>query len=264
MNSAGTAGEGAKARATKANRVYAALREDVLSGRLCAGAVLDEAALALSFEVSRTPVREALRSLQRDGLLLEGARRQLFVIDVSEHRREVVLLREALESAATVEACRRLEPADLDGLRLAVIRQRRAARAGDAQEFFRLDEEFHRALAGVARMPLLSMLLGRLGAFVHLARADQATGTGHMLGVAGEHERLLDLLEERDALTLRAALITHIHDLAPRHPAGAPHGETRRDAAADRRDEGALPGEPGEGALAERPDAGPPGAPSAR
>ncbi|MFJ5675598.1 GntR family transcriptional regulator [Streptomyces sp. NPDC093097] len=254
MDSAGTAAEGARARTTKANRVYAALREDILSGRLCAGAVLDEAALARSFDVSRTPVREALRSLQRDGLLLEGARRQLFVIDVSEHRREVVLLREALESAATVEACRRLEPADLDGLRLAVIRQRRAARAGDAQEFFRLDEEFHRALADVARMPLLSMLLGQLGAFVHLARADQATDTGHMLGVAEEHERLLDLLEARDALTLRAALITHIHDLAPRHPSSAPHNETGRDTTTDRRHEKDQPGEPSDGALEEQPD----------
>ncbi|MDX2394083.1 GntR family transcriptional regulator [Streptomyces sp. DK15] len=214
--------DGTRGRATKASRVYAALREEILSGRLGAGAVLDEADLAGSFEVSRTPVREALRSLQQDGLLLDGPRRQLFVIDVSEHRREVVLLREALEGAATVEACRRLEPADLDGLRLTVIRQRRAARSQDTDEFFRLDEEFHRALAGVARMPLLSMLLGQLGAFVHLARAGQATDTDHMLGVAEEHERLVDLLEARDALTLRAALTTHIHDLAPRHTAGAP------------------------------------------
>ncbi|MFI1162821.1 GntR family transcriptional regulator [Streptomyces sp. NPDC020801] len=216
---------GTQGRATKASRVYAALREDILSGRLGAGSVLDEAELAGYFAVSRTPVREALRSLQRDGLLLDGPRRQLFVIDVSEHRREVVLLREALEGAATVEACRRLEPDDLDGLRLAVIRQRRAARSDETDEFFRLDEEFHRALAAVARMPLLSMLLGQLGAFVHLARAGQSTDADHMLGVADEHDRLVDLLEARDALTLRAALTTHIHNLAPRRAPAAPEGD---------------------------------------
>ncbi|MGW1076093.1 GntR family transcriptional regulator [Streptomyces sp. NPDC002537] len=215
-------------RATKASRVYAALREDILTARLAAGSVLDEAELAQVFNVSRTPVREALRSLQRDGLLLVGARRQLFVLDASERRREVLLLREALEGAATVEACRRVEPEDLDELRLAVIKQRRIARSSDPGDFFRLDEEFHRTLAAVARMPLLSQLLDQLGAFVHLARIGESTDREHMLGVADEHERLIDLLEDRDALTLRTALVAHIHDPRQRHTA-TPRDGGRRD-----------------------------------
>ncbi|WP_307831810.1 GntR family transcriptional regulator [Prauserella cavernicola] len=202
---------------TKVDQVYRALRDDILAHRAEQGAALDEAALAGSFGVSRTPVREALRLLQSEGLLVAGPRRQLFVVDLSDrHRREVAILRDALEGSAAVEACEQRRPEDLDALRLLVLKQRRAARSADAEAFLGLDEEFHRDLAGVARMPTLSTLLGHLGAFVRLARIGEPTGADHMLGLADEHDHLLDLLEARDAEGLRTALSTHIHDTGQR------------------------------------------------
>ncbi|MEU6642802.1 GntR family transcriptional regulator [Saccharomonospora sp. NPDC046836] len=202
---------------TKVDHVYRALRDDILGGRAEQGAALDEAALAGSFGVSRTPVREALRLLQSEGLLVSGPRRQLFVVDLSDrHRREVAILREALEGSAAVEACSQWLPEDLDNLRLAVLKQRRAAKAEDTEVFLNLDEEFHRELAAVARMPTLSTLLGHLGAFVRLARIGVPTGTEHMLGLTDEHDHLIDLLEARDADGLKTALSKHIHDTGPR------------------------------------------------
>ena len=204
--------------ATKADRIHDALRRDIIAGRFGQGVPLDEAALAETFGVSRTPVREALRRLQSEGLLVAGSRRQLFVVDLSEsHRREVAILREALEGTAAAEACMRREPDDLDQLRVAIMRQRRAARADDADTFLGLDETFHRQLAAVARMPTLSLLLDQLGPFVRLARIAVPTGADHMLGLIAEHEQLVDLLEQRDAESLRTALSHHIHSTGPRH-----------------------------------------------
>ncbi|MEU3270972.1 GntR family transcriptional regulator [Saccharomonospora sp. NPDC006951] len=202
---------------TKVDQVYRALRDDIVAGKAAQGAALDEAALAESFGVSRTPVREALRLLQSEGLLVAGARRQLFVVDLSErHRREVAILREALEGSAAEEACSQWLPEDLDNLRLQILKQRRAAKAGDADTFLTLDELFHRELAEVARMPTLSTLLGHLGAFVRLARIGVPTGDAHMLSLADEHDHLVDLLEQRDAAALRTALGRHIHDTGSR------------------------------------------------
>jgi GntR family transcriptional regulator, rspAB operon transcriptional repressor len=202
---------------TKVDHVHRALRDDIVAGRWAQGAPLDEVALAETFGVSRTPVREALRRLQSEGLLVAGARRQLFVVDLSEsHRREVALLRDALEGTAAAEACRLREPDDIDELRLAIIRQRRAATAGDAETFLGLDETFHRRLAAVARMPTLSMLLDQLGPFVRLARIAVPTDAGHMTDLIAEHEHLVDLLERQDADALRSALGSHIHDTGPR------------------------------------------------
>ncbi|MBC3191140.1 GntR family transcriptional regulator [Pseudonocardia sp. C8] len=212
---------------TKADAIHDALRDDIVAGRRAQGSVLDEAELASTFGASRTPVREALRRLQSEGLLTTGSRRQMRVVDLSGHRsdaqrREVALLRVALEGAAATEACRVHADTDIDPLRVAVLRQRRTAATGDVEAFLALDEEFHRELAALARMPTLSLLLDQLGAFVRLARQGVPTDTGHMLGLADEHERLLDLLERRDPATLREALAAHIDDVGPR--GAAPNG----------------------------------------
>lgn len=196
---------------TKADRVREAVLADIMSGALTPGSTLDEVVLAEQHSVSRTPVREALRRLQSDGLLQTGPRRQLLVVDVSpEHRREITTLRIALEGAAMTTACRVRSEDDLDGLELLLLKQRRAAEAHDAEAFMRLDEEFHLTLAGTARMPTLSRMLGQLGAFVRLVRLGEVTDRPHMLGLVREHEELVSLLTLRKHAKLRTTLATHI------------------------------------------------------
>lgn len=206
---------------TKAGAIHDALRDEIVAGHRAQGSVLDEAELAATFGASRTPVREALRRLQSEGLLTTGSRRQMRVVDLSghrsdAHRREIATVRVALEGAAAVEACTVHTEGEVDPLRVAVLRQRRVAATGDVEGFLALDEEFHRDLAALARMPTLSLLLEQLGAFVRLARQGVPTDTGHMLGLADEHDHLLDLLGDRDPGALREALSSHIHDLGPR------------------------------------------------
>ena len=203
--------------ATKAERVRTAVLADIVSGALAPGSPLDEVALAEQHAVSRTPVREALRRLQSDGLLAVGPRRQLLVVDVSpERRREVTTLRVALEGAATTASCELRDEDDLDRLELLLLKQGRAATAGDADTFLRLDEEFHLALAAAARMPTLSRMLEQLGAFVRLGRLGERTTVGHMHGLVTEHEELVALLRARRAARLRRTLATHIERTAPR------------------------------------------------
>lgn len=203
--------------ATKAGQVHAALRAAILDGTLAPGDTVDEVAMATTHGVSRTPVREALRALASEGLLVPGARRQLRVVDVSdEHRSEIASLRAALEGAAVEPACTRRTDDELDGLRALVARQRREAKGGDVPAFLEADEAFHRALAACAGMPTLLLLLDQLGAFVRLARLGEPTPPRHMLALTREHERLVDLLEERDAVTLATTLTEHIRSTAPR------------------------------------------------
>ncbi len=206
-------------RSTKASAVYEALREEILTGRFGPGSPMNEIGLAEAHGISRTPVREALRALHSEGLLKRGGRRQLLVADVSErHRNEITLLRVALEGIAAASACEEHTPDDLDGLELLIIKQVRCAEAGESQEFLRLDEQFHLALAGTARMATLSQLLAQLGAFVTLARIGEPTEITHMLGLIEEHRQLLDFLRARDADELRNALARHIRNIAPRRP----------------------------------------------
>ena len=202
---------------TKAGRLLVALRDDILSGRLAPGDPVDEVATAQEHEVSRTPVREALRALTSEGLLVPGPRRQLRVVDVSpEHRREVTSLRVALECTAAEPACEHRTDDDLDRLRGLVSRQRREAKGCDVAAFLEADEAFHRALAEAAGMPTLLRLLDQLGAFVRLARLGQPTPQRHMVALAREHDHLVDLLEAGDGPALEAALAEHIRSTALR------------------------------------------------
>ena len=79
-----------------------------------------------------------------------------------------------------------------------------------------LDEQFHRRLALVARMPTLSQFLDQLGAFVQLTRIGAATPSPHMTALVGEHEHILSLLETRNAGELAAVLDHHIRSTADR------------------------------------------------
>ncbi len=202
---------------TKAGRLHASLRSAIVSGELSAGEPIDEVGVAQAHGVSRTPVREALRALRSEGLLVPGPRRQLCVVDFSaEHRREITTLRVALEVTAAREACARRVPEDIERLRLLVLRQRRHAKAGDSTAFLEADEEFHRTLADIAAMPTLARLLEQLGAFVRLARLGAPTPRAHMVGLTREHDALIELLATGDADTLAEVLTEHIRSTSLR------------------------------------------------
>ena len=193
------------------------LQDLIERGELLPGAMLSERRLMDLTGFGRTPVREALRALRSEGLLVPGARRQLHVVDISaEHRQEIATVRTALETAAARVAVTTRTAGDVDGLRTLVLRQRRYARVGDSSAFMAADEEFHRTLAGVAAMPTLDRLLDQLGAFVRLARLGQPTPQRHMMALVREHDALLDLLEEGDGEALAEALGSHIVSTAPR------------------------------------------------
>ena len=91
---------------TLGERAYDYVRGEILCGRLAVGSVVAEGTVADELGISKTPVRQALQSLRRDGLLELGPRRQLIVRGFShEHRREVLDVRIALESLSVRRAC---------------------------------------------------------------------------------------------------------------------------------------------------------------
>jgi len=128
-----------------------------------------------------------------------------------EHRKELLLLREALEGVAVRCACDVMTDDDVDYLRLIIIRQRRAARNGDDDAFLDLDEEFHLRIVEAAQLPILHALLGQLRGFVRVARLDASRPVSVLEQVSAEHERLVDALDRRDVDAALAALVEHLH-----------------------------------------------------
>lgn len=193
-------------------RAYQYLRDGILRGQFPTGSVLAEAEIATALGSSRTPVRQALGLLLQEGLVEVGQRRQVIVRGFTpEHRAEILMLREALESVAVRRACEVMEIEDIDYLRLLLMRQRRAAKAGREDEFLDLDEEFHLRIAQGARLPILYGFLSQLRGFVRVARLRARRPASVLEQVVAEHEGIVDALERRDAERALEALVEHLY-----------------------------------------------------
>jgi DNA-binding GntR family transcriptional regulator len=200
----------APSRGKLTDHAYEHIRLGILQGRLPVGSVVGEGVVAAELGISKTPVRQALQMLSREGLLEVGKRRQLIVRGFTpEHRAEVMRIREALESIAVETACERMSDDDIDYLRILVRRQRRAIDANDDDRFVELDEEFHLRLAEGAGLAIVAKILGQLRGFVRIMRLG-STHVRDARAAIEEHEVILEAIEARDAAAAEAALRTHL------------------------------------------------------
>jgi DNA-binding GntR family transcriptional regulator len=191
------------------NDIYAQLRADIVNGALPAGTPVREVALASRFGVSRTPVREALRRLQHDGLLVPGAR-GLRVRSVDP--REVVQVydvRILLEAEAAGQAARSRGIGDLVHLEGLLARDRALAGPDDATRAS-TNLEFHAAVWQAAHNPVLEDLLHRL--MVHLVHAPRSTlsAPGRWEEALDEHAALLAAIAAGEAATASDLAADHM------------------------------------------------------
>ena len=189
--------------------VYERMRDDIVTGLLEPGAALVETALAGQYGTSRTPVREALRRLEQDGLIERGDRGMRVRSRGPEEILEIYEVRIVLETAAARSAATRHTPLDLVRLRqahaamVALDTDEGTARA-DA------NRRFHELVWAAGHNATLVDLLARLDN--HLVRYPATTLTyeGRWQAVLAEHERLLDALAAGDADTAATVAETHM------------------------------------------------------
>jgi DNA-binding GntR family transcriptional regulator len=195
---------------TDAQTVYLELRAEIVSGALTQGTPLREIALAERFGVSRTPVREALRRLQQDRLLVPSTRgMEVRAVDPHEVV-QVYDMRVLLETEAAGQAANAYGPADLMRLEGLLARDRALTEPDDATRI-RTNLEFHAAVWRATHNPVLIDLLERLTThLVHAPRSTLSVGDrwAHALG---EHESLIEAIRARDEARARDIAGTHMN-----------------------------------------------------
>jgi DNA-binding GntR family transcriptional regulator len=199
-------------RATRSLReeVANALRAALVAGQMRPGTVYSAPALAARFEVSATPVREAMLDLAKEGLV-EVVRNKGFRVTVLSDAEldEITELRELIEVPTVVRLGNTIEPDALLRLRPLAHQIVDAARAGDVIGYVEADRRFHLdllALAGNTRLvETVSDLRkrSRLYGLTHLT-ADR------LVASAEEHLRLLDLLEAGDLTAVESLMRQHL------------------------------------------------------
>src|SRR5260221_5405566 len=140
--------------ATAASRIYSDLRRELVSLQRRPGEAISEAQIALSFGVSRTPVREAILKLSDEGLLEIYPQSGIFVSRIPiAALPEAIIIRKALEETTARLAAERATSSQILTLRSVLERQREANAARYSAAFHQGDELFHATIAGVAGYP---------------------------------------------------------------------------------------------------------------
>src|SRR5580698_501216 len=197
----------AEAYVSKTDLVAALVRELVITGELAAGEPLRQRDLAQRFGVSQTPVREAMRRLESEGLLVCDTHRGFTVVTPDDGRvEENFLIRAALESLGASLAARKIDAGGL--ARLRDLNDRMRALDDDDPGYAELNREFHFTVYEYARSPLLLSLMRLLWASLHGGPRVSRTHAES----AGQHDEILAALTEGDDAAASARTYQHIMD----------------------------------------------------
>ncbi|MFF4823864.1 GntR family transcriptional regulator [Streptomyces sp. NPDC001312] len=192
--------------------VLEGIKHRILTGRLTPGQALVETELAAQFGVSKTPVREALKTLAGTGLVVMNQYKGVTVREVdADMAREVYDVRLLLEPEALRRSVRR--GASLDAARDAL---KQAAEAADTAERSLANREFHRALYLPCGNPLLGRMLDEVRDQAALVSAVAWSADPSWDREATEHREILRLALEGDADGAARALHAHIASFVQR------------------------------------------------
>ena len=209
-------------------KVYQVIREDILNGRIEPGERLIETQLAQQIKTSRTPVREALHTLEREGLLESiprvGYRVKRLDWDEVEDLCEI---RCANETLAVLWAIDRITPEGIRELEKNVELSEKAVRDGKPTEFVKLDGEFHGILARASGSERLTELCEMLRRLMLRYRIESIFLPETVSGAIEGHARLVDCIKRKDKESAIKVMRDHM-DYAKRSVQKNAFGEGRK------------------------------------
>lgn len=192
---------------TRSDAAYRALKSKILSGGIPRGNPLREHDVAGQLDLGRTPVREALKRLEEEGLLVHEPRRGLVVRSFDRQAvGELYAMREVLEGAAARFAATHATPADRHGL--AVLLES----GGEARNPVRANLTFHQAIYDIARNRFLVSALAAITDSTYLLGASTLESPLRAQAAGHEHAAIARAIEAGDADAAEDAMRSHIRN----------------------------------------------------
>jgi DNA-binding GntR family transcriptional regulator len=199
---------------TLVERLTDAIQREILEGTLRPGDRLEELALSRRYEVSRTPIREALRQLASTRLV--DVRPRLGAIVASPTAGDVIDLFELvaeLEGMAARLATERLDQADLAAIERAHMICRRAAKGNDASAYYRVNRDFHQAIHEAAKNKVLLQEIQALDKRLSPYRHFITFRVGRTQTALREHDEILRAIQKRDSKFAQTSMRDHVRIL---------------------------------------------------
>lgn len=193
--------------------VFRALREAILKGDIKPGERLMELQLAQKLGVSRTPIREAIRMLEQEGLAVTTPRKGAEVAKMTEKDMEDVLaIREALEQLAAELACDVADEQKIILLEEERDRFERMIRSGEIKKIAESDMRFHELLYEASGNPKLVGMLSNLREQMYRYRVEYLKDDRNYPNLIAEHKAIVEGLRQRDKKKVHEAMARHMEN----------------------------------------------------
>lgn len=191
--------------------VFNTLREAILRGDLVPGERLMELQLASKLGVSRTPIREAIRMLEQEGLAITIPRKGAIVAGMTEKDMQDVLeIREALEELSVQVACDKITEAGITQLRQNMRSFEESLESGDLKRMAEADVEFHDVIYRATENPKLISMLNNLREQMYRYRVEYLKNPHNHKQLLEEHEAIYRGIVEKDKDAVTAMIRRHI------------------------------------------------------
>ena len=193
--------------------VFNTLRQAILKGELKPGERLMEIALAEKLGVSRTPIREAMRKLELEGLVVMIPRRGAQVANITEKDlNDVLEVRIALENVAIEKACTRMSEEDMGRLWLAAKEFEHTMAEGNLVRLAEADVVFHEIIYRASDNKRLNQVLNNLREQIYRYRVEYLKEEETRNVLVKEHEELTTAIRQRDVKKAQEISVRHIEN----------------------------------------------------
>lgn len=194
-------------------KIYATLRENILSGKYNAGESLIEKKLGDELNVSRTPIREALRQLELEGLVESIPNKGVTVKGISQKDMEdIYKIRMALEGLAARWAVAQINDEEVKKLNEAYELMEFFTGKGDIDHISQLNTEFHDIIYAATKSVVLQHILKDFQFYVKWARHESLSSFGRKETALKEHFNILKAFKERNSEDAEKYLIIHVEN----------------------------------------------------
>ncbi len=191
--------------------VFRTLRQSILTGELKPGERLMEIHLADKLGVSRTPIREAIRQLELEGLVVMLPRRGAQVAHITEKSMSDVLeVRLALDELAVKLACERITDEEIEYLKEACLKFEEAVDSADIRNITSADVAFHDIIFEASRNKRLIQMVNNLAEQMYRYRFEYIKDDSGWQSLITEHRMITDAIAMRDPELSARAIHVHI------------------------------------------------------
>lgn len=191
--------------------LYSNLRKDILQGKYPGGYKLTEQEICDTYHISRTPVREAFKQLEMEGLIETIPNRGAFVTSLSPQEvKDLYEMRKVYEILAVKWAIERMTKEEFEQLEEAFEFMEFYTQKKDIEKMLNINTSFHESIYAASKNKMLKQMLSTLQTYIKQSRQNRGYGADYLDTVLAEHREIFEAFRARDVEKGIAATAKHL------------------------------------------------------